>query len=97
MSSPTSRTMHVALVSVEEQVWSGNAISVFAKTAEGELGVFRGHQPLLAALVPDSTVRIDRPGADSLSVTLAGGGFLSVRGDGVSVLAETAEIASGTL
>jgi len=90
-------TMHVALVSVEQQVWQGEASAVFARTPEGDLGVLPGHAPLLAALVPGSAVRIDRPGADALSVTVEGGGFLSVRGDGVSVLAETAQIASGSV
>ena len=48
--------------------------------------------PLPPGLEPGFTVRIDREGGDSLRLA-AHGGFLSVRKDGVSVLAEMAEAA----
>lgn len=83
-------TMRVALVSVEREIWSGEATAVYARTPEGELGVLPGHQPLLGALVPGWTVRIERPGEDDIRVAVHGG-FVSVRQDGVSVLAELAE------
>lgn len=86
-------TMHVELVSVERALWSGDATAVFARTTEGELGVLPGHIPLLGALEPGWTVRIDREGEDELKVAVHGG-FLSVREDGVSILAEMAEFAN---
>ena len=55
-------TMHVELVSVERALWSGEATAVFARTTEGELGILPGHIPLLGALEPGWTVRIDREG-----------------------------------
>jgi F-type H+-transporting ATPase subunit epsilon len=82
--------MEVRLVSVERAIWEGQATAVFARTPEGELGILPGHAPLLGALEPGWTVRIDREGEDSLRVA-AHGGFLSVNKDGVSVLAEMAE------
>jgi F-type H+-transporting ATPase subunit epsilon len=85
-------TMHVELVSVERALWSGEATAVFARTTEGELGVLPGHIPLLGALAPGWIVRIDREGEEPLRVAVHGG-FLSVRADGVSVLAEMAELA----
>lgn len=86
-------SMHVELVSVERQLWSGEASAVFARTVEGELGILPGHAPLLGALAPGFAVRIDRvEEGDSLRVAVHGG-FLSVRKDGVSVLAEMAELA----
>jgi F-type H+-transporting ATPase subunit epsilon len=85
-------TMHVELVSVERSIWSGEATAVYARTAEGELGVLPGHIPLLGALAPGWVVRIDRVEEPALRVAVHGG-FLSVRKDGVSVLAELAEIA----
>jgi F-type H+-transporting ATPase subunit epsilon len=85
-----ANTMHVELVSVERALWSGDATAVFARTTEGELGVLPGHIPLLGALEPGWTVRIDREGEDELKVAVHGG-FLSVREDGVSILAEMAE------
>jgi F-type H+-transporting ATPase subunit epsilon len=86
-------SMHVELVSVERKLWSGEATAVFARTPEGELGILPGHTPLLGALEPGWIVRIDRvEESDSLKVAVHGG-FLSVRKDGVSVLAEVAELA----
>lgn len=85
-------TMQVELVSVERPIWSGAASAVYARTADGEVGVLPGHTALLAALEPGWVVRIDRADGPQLRVAVHGG-FLSVRNDGVSVLAEMAESA----
>jgi len=83
-------TMQVELVSVERPLWSGEATAVFARTTEGEIGILPGHSPLLGALAPGWLVRIQQ--ADGVEQRVAvHGGFLSVRADGVSVLAEVAE------
>jgi F-type H+-transporting ATPase subunit epsilon len=84
--------MNVELVSVERRLWSGEASAVFARTTEGELGILPGHTPLLGELAEGWIVRIEREGAPEVRVAVHGG-FLSVRKDGVSVLAETAETA----
>ena len=83
-------TMHVELVSVERRLWSGEANAVYARTIEGELGILPGHAPLLGALAPGWSVRVDRVGEEQLRVAVHGG-FLSVRREGVSILAEMAE------
>ena len=85
-------TMQVELVSIEAPIWSGEATAVFARTVEGQIGILPGHIPLLGALEPGFMVRIDREDGDTLRVAVHGG-FLSVRKDGVSVLAEQAELA----
>jgi F-type H+-transporting ATPase subunit epsilon len=85
-------TMHVELVSIEAPIWSGEATAVFGRTVAGQLGILPGHTPLLGALAPGYPVRIDTEDGQSLSVAVHGG-FLSVRKDGVSVLAEQAELA----
>jgi F-type H+-transporting ATPase subunit epsilon len=85
-------TMPVELVSVERPIWSGEATAVYARASEGEIGVLPGHAPLLGALAPDWQVRIQQ--ADGVEQRVAvHGGFLSVRPDGVSILAEIAESA----
>jgi len=83
--------MHVELVSIEAPIWSGEATAVFGRTTEGELGVLPGHTPLLGALAPGYPVRIVQEGGQELRVAVHGG-FLSVHRDGVSVLAEQAEM-----
>jgi F-type H+-transporting ATPase subunit epsilon len=86
-----ANTMHLELVSVERAIWSGEATAVYAITPEGGLGILPRHAPLLAELISGSTVRIQTEGAPERTAVLPGGGFLSVRPDGVSVLAQTAE------
>ncbi|TAM86271.1 MAG: F0F1 ATP synthase subunit epsilon [Jatrophihabitans sp.] len=85
--------MNVELVSVERQVWSGQAKALFGRTPEGELGILPGHINLLGALTPGWPVRIEREDAPDLKIAVDGA-FLSVRKDGVSVLAEQAEFAA---
>ncbi|MFC7573527.1 F0F1 ATP synthase subunit epsilon [Klenkia terrae] len=52
-----------------------------------------GHAPLLGELAPGGVVTIRVDGGEDL-VVAAHGGFLSVTEQGVSILAETAEIAT---
>ena len=87
-----ANTMQVELVSVERPIWSGEATAVYARTADGEIGVLPGHAPLLGALAPGWLVRIQQAVGVEQRVAVHGG-FLSVRSDGVSVLAEMAESA----
>ncbi len=84
--------MSVELVAVERQVWSGNATAVFAETTEGELGILPGHTPLLGELVEGGIVRVTTTDADTVTAAVFGG-FLSVTGSKVTVLAEAAELA----
>ena len=80
--------MHVDLVSVDQKIWSGEAVTVVARTTEGELGILPGHTPLLGELVEPGEVRILT--ADRELAYTVNGGFLSVAPDGVSILAESA-------
>jgi F-type H+-transporting ATPase subunit epsilon len=84
-----AKQLHVELVAVEEKVWSGEAEMVVARTTEGELGVLPGHAPLLGQLAEPGQVRIKLAGGEQITYEVAGG-FLSVTGEGVTVLAETA-------
>ena len=88
-----ARQLHVELVAVEQQVWSGEADMLVARTTEGELGVLPGHAPLLGQLAEGGVVTIRTDSGDDLTVA-AHGGFLSVTERGVSILAETAEIST---
>ncbi|MEY4291166.1 MAG: hypothetical protein RL130_1108 [Actinomycetota bacterium] len=77
----------VALVSPTEQVWTGEASFVMARTTEGDLGVLPGHTPLFGVLV-DGLVSIK--GSDGATKEFnVTGGFLSVSNDRVSILTES--------
>ena len=85
--------MRVAVVSPEAEVWSGEADLVIARTLDGEIGVMAGHVPLLGVLAEQGEVRIRGGGGDVTAKV--NGGFLSVTAEGVSILAESAELSRG--
>jgi F-type H+-transporting ATPase subunit epsilon len=84
--------LSVELVAVERAVWSGHATSVFAQTTEGELAILPGHTPLLGELIEGGIVKVTTTDREVVTAAVFGG-FLSVTGDKVSVLAEAAELA----
>jgi F-type H+-transporting ATPase subunit epsilon len=84
--------LHVELVAVDREVWSGEAVTVIAKTTEGEIGILPGHAPLLGEVAEGSTLRVLQAGGGEV-VAAVHGGFLSVTDQGVTVLAEVAELA----
>ena len=83
--------IQVHLVAVERELWSGMAQMVVARTVDGDIGVMSGHSPLLAQLREGFAARIIEPNHNVLGVAVHGG-FLSVTKDGVSILAEDAQL-----
>ncbi len=83
--------IQVNLVAVERELWSGNAQMLVARTVDGDIGVMAGHSPLLAQLREGFAARIIEPNGTVLGVAVHGG-FLSVTKDGVSILAEDAQL-----
>jgi F-type H+-transporting ATPase subunit epsilon len=83
--------MQVDLVAVERQIWSGPAKLVVARTVDGDIGVMPGHAPLLAQLREGFSARIIAPD-NTVRAVAVHGGFLSVTKQGVSILAEDAEL-----
>ena len=81
----------VTVVSADEQVWSGQATMVVARTKEGEIGILAGHQPLLGVL---SAGEVRITAADGGRVTAnAEDGFISVENDTVTIAARAAALA----
>lgn len=85
--------LRVDLVSVEREVWSGEAREVVARTTEGDIGILPGHAPLLGQLADGGVVRVLLSEGGEL-VAAVHGGFLSVTEEGVTVLAELAELST---
>jgi F-type H+-transporting ATPase subunit epsilon len=86
MASPLT----VTVVAADQEVWSGQASMVVARTVEGEIGILAGHEPMLAILA-SGEVRIT--GVDGARVTAnAEDGFLSVENDTVTVVASRAAL-----
>jgi F-type H+-transporting ATPase subunit epsilon len=88
--------LEVALVAADREVWSGKASMVIAKTADGDVGVMPGHQPIMSVLKPSvaviKTIEDGAPG-ETLRVALHGG-FIAVDENRVSLLSEAAELSS---
>ncbi len=87
----SDRTLQVELVAADRTVWSGQATMVIARTVEGDVGILRGHAPLLS-LLTDAVVEITAEEGDVV-VAAVDGGFLSVAADRVSILSERAVLA----
>ena len=85
------KLLSIAVVSAERALWSGEARSLVAKTPEGDIGVLANHEPVLALLVDSSVLRIEQADGSTLMVAVHGG-FFSVAGNEVNVIAETAEL-----
>jgi F-type H+-transporting ATPase subunit epsilon len=83
--------IQVHLVAVERELWTGKAQMVVARTVDGDIGVMAGHSPLLAQLREGFAARIVETNGNVLGVAVHGG-FLSVTKEGVSILAEDAQL-----
>ena len=83
--------LQVELVAADRTVWSGEATMVIARTVDGEIGILRGHAPVLS-LLTDAAVEIDAGDGETVFVAVDGG-FISVAHDRVSILSERAMLA----
>jgi F-type H+-transporting ATPase subunit epsilon len=82
-------TIHVDVVSAEEQIFSGEAEFVILPGVMGELGIYPRHTPLLTAIKPGA-LRVKLPDRDQEELVFVQGGFLEVQPSRVTVLADTA-------
>jgi len=83
--------LRVEVVSADGIAWEGDALSVIARTVEGDLGVLPDHEPFLAVLVPCAAEVLTADG--HREVVAVDGGFISVADNRVSVLSPFAKIA----
>jgi F-type H+-transporting ATPase subunit epsilon len=82
-------TIHVDVVSAEEQVFSGEAKFVALPGENGELGILPRHTPLITRIRPGA-VRIERADNGEEEFVFVAGGILEVQPGTVTVLADTA-------
>ncbi len=81
-------TLHVDIVSAEEEIFSGTANMVFAPAEMGEVGIAPRHTPLLTRLKPGE-VRVQVEGQEEQFFYVSGG-MLEIQPHIVTVLADTA-------
>jgi F-type H+-transporting ATPase subunit epsilon len=84
-----ANTIHVDVVSAEEQIFSGEAEFVVLPGEAGELGIYPRHTPLITRIKP-GTVRIKPAGGGDEQLIFVAGGILEVQPKMITVLADTA-------
>lgn len=81
-------TIHVNIVSAEEEIYSGQAEMVFAPAELGEVGIAPRHAPFLSRLRPGA-VRVKLSQNEELPFYVSGG-LIEVQPHVVTILADTA-------
>ncbi len=84
-----AHTIHVDVVSAEEQIFTGEAEFVALPGEAGELGIYPKHTPLITRIRPGA-VRIKVAGQTDDEFIFVAGGILEVQPNAVTVLADTA-------
>lgn len=87
--SNMAHTIHVDVVSAEEQLFAGEAEFVALPGEAGELGIYPQHTPLITRIRPGA-VRIKVPGQTEDEFVFVAGGILEVQPNAITVLADTA-------
>lgn len=85
------KTLTVSVVTPDGQVLEDDYEMLSCKAENGELGILPGHIPLVAPLTINA-VRLKRENKEDL--VAVNGGFLEVRPDKVTILAQSAEKAA---
>ena len=81
-------TMHINIVSAENEIFSGTVTEVYAPAEGGEVGIMPRHTQMLTTLKP-GVVRIVEQGGTEQSFFVSGG-ILEVQPHVVTVLSDTA-------
>jgi F-type H+-transporting ATPase subunit epsilon len=81
-------TIHIDIVSAEEEIFSGQANMVFAPAEMGEVGIAPRHTAMLTRLKPGE-IRVQMEGQEERMFYVSGG-MLEVQPHVVTVLADTA-------
>jgi F-type H+-transporting ATPase subunit epsilon len=84
-----ANTIHVDVVSAEEQIFSGEAEFIALPGEAGELGIYPKHTPLITRIRPGA-VRIKVVGQAEDEFVFVAGGILEIQPNAVTVLADTA-------
>jgi F-type H+-transporting ATPase subunit epsilon len=80
--------LKLEIVTPEKKVFEGSVESVTVPTANGEIGIFPNHAPLISSLKPGILTVVEKTGAEKMVVA---GGFVEVNSNTVSVIADIAE------
>jgi F-type H+-transporting ATPase subunit epsilon len=81
-------SLHISIIAPDRNVWDVNAEEVILPSSTGQLGILKGHAPLLTALdIGVMRVRVDK---EWVPIVLMGG-FAEVEDNEVTILVNGAE------
>lgn len=83
--------LFVDVVAADRRVWEGEAISVIARTTEGDIGIMANHEPVLAVLEPCAAEVLTTDG--KREIIAVDGGFISVSENRVAILSQYGRLA----
>ena len=87
--------LFVDVVAADRRVWEGEAISVIARTTEGDIGILANHEPVLAVLEPCAVEVLTTDG--KREIIAVDGGFISVSENRVALLSQYGRLAHEVL
>ena len=82
-------TMHLNIVSAEEEIFSGTVEAVFVPLLSGEVGIYPRHTPLIGEIKPGEIIVRSDEGKTEQHFFVSGG-ILEVQPHVVTVLSDTA-------
>ncbi|MFF2753426.1 F0F1 ATP synthase subunit epsilon [Psychrobacillus sp. NPDC058041] len=85
------KTLTVNIVTPDGPVYDSEVDMIIAKTASGEIGILPGHIPMVAPLVIGA-VKLKKDGKTEYAAV--NGGFVEVRPEKVTILAQSSEVAT---
>ena len=80
--------INISFISQEKTLFEGQAKMVVMDGQEGQLGIVKGHSPLLAVLKPGPVRMISDDGEE---VFFTNGGFAEVQPESITILVDSAE------
>jgi F-type H+-transporting ATPase subunit epsilon len=84
-----AHSIHIDVVSAEENIFSGDAEFVIAPASQGEVGIYPNHAPLITTIKPGA-LRVKIAGEEEEQIIFISGGILEVQPSVITVLADTA-------
>ncbi|MBQ3932781.1 MAG: ATP synthase F1 subunit epsilon [Lachnospiraceae bacterium] len=85
-----NKLFDLEIIAPDRMFYQGKVYFLEMKTSEGEIGVFRGHVPTTAVLVP-GLVKIYQAEGEEPKEGVIHGGFVEILQDKVTIMAEIAE------
>ena len=80
--------INISFISQEKTLFEGQAKMVVMDGQEGQLGIVKGHSPLLTVLKPGPVRMISDDGEE---VFFTNGGFAEVQPESITILVDSAE------